>query len=53
MSRDAVRSWTPYAGGAPLNVATSLGKLGVSVMFVAALGNDGRGKELLELAGGG
>eukprot|EP00775_Hariotina_reticulata_P006497 gene6497-6725_t len=47
--REQVKSWTPYPGGAPANVATCLTKLGVKTAFVSALGNDERGQELLKL----
>ncbi len=49
LSREEVKSWTPYAGGAPCNVATALGKLGQEVLFVTALGKDKRGDELCDL----
>lgn len=49
LPRDKVKSWKPYPGGAPCNVATCLGKLGVKTAFVSALGQDDRGRELMEL----
>ncbi len=49
LTRDKVQSWTPYPGGAPANVATSLAKLGKKVLFVSALGYDPRGEELMQL----
>eukprot|EP00798_Chlamydomonas_sp_ICE-L_P001156 gene1156-3960_t len=48
-SLEEVESWTPFAGGAPCNVATALGMLGVDVSFVGALGNDARGDELVKI----
>jgi hypothetical protein len=50
--REEVKSWTPYPGGAPANVATALTKLGVPTAFVSALGNDERGEELMKLFNG-
>eukprot|EP00878_Enallax_costatus_P005407 GHUV01005677.1.p1 GENE.GHUV01005677.1~~GHUV01005677.1.p1 ORF type:complete len:332 (+),score=59.65 GHUV01005677.1:230-1225(+) len=47
--RSKVKSWTPYPGGAPCNVATCLTKLGVPTAFVSAIGNDDRGSELMKL----
>jgi len=47
--REKVTSWTPYPGGAPLNVATALSKLGIPTLFVSALGKDDRGEELMTL----
>lgn len=47
--KEEVTSWTGYPGGAPCNVACGLGKLGVPVAFVSSLGNDEKGKELLQL----
>ncbi|KAF6261328.1 Ribokinase-like protein [Scenedesmus sp. NREL 46B-D3] len=49
LKREEVKSWTPYPGGAPANVATALQKLGVPTAFVSALGNDDRGEELMQL----
>lgn len=49
LPREKVKSWTPYAGGAPCNVATSLARLGLDVTFVSALGDDERGKKLMQL----
>jgi len=43
---------TPYPGGAPANVAAALGRLGVKVGFVSALGNDDLAKQMLELLKG-
>lgn len=43
-----VRSWTPYAGGAGLNVACGLGNLGVAAALIAAVGQDEWGNELLK-----
>jgi sugar/nucleoside kinase (ribokinase family) len=44
-----VTSWTPYAGGAPLNVVTACAKLGLSSGFISALGDDALGQDLLDL----
>lgn len=51
--REEVKSWTPYPGGAPANVATALTKLGVKTAFVSALGNDEMGDNLIKLLEGG
>jgi fructokinase len=48
ISRAQVRSWTPYAGGAGLNVACGLGKLGISGALVAGVGQDEWGNKLLD-----
>lgn len=37
------KAWTPYPGGAPANVACALSKLGVSAVFVGAVGRDNEG----------
>ncbi|GAX78109.1 hypothetical protein CEUSTIGMA_g5551.t1 [Chlamydomonas eustigma] len=49
LPRDQVTSWSPYAGGAPCNVATALAKLGVSVSFLTALGIDERGDQIMNI----
>lgn len=49
LPRDKVQSWTPFAGGAPANVATSLARLGMDVVFVSALGKDAPGDKLFKL----
>lgn len=49
LPRDKVQSWTPYPGGAPANVATCLGKFGVPVAIISALGKDERGDQLVSL----
>ncbi|OLP19296.1 carbohydrate kinase [Leptolyngbya sp. 'hensonii'] len=46
---DQVRSWTPYAGGAPANVAFALTKLGTSAGFIGCVGQDQSGEELIRL----
>ena len=51
---DEVRSWEPYPGGAPANVATAVARLGddgasTRVVFVTRLGRDGPGEEFLQL----
>ena len=45
----AVTSWTPYAGGAPANVACGLVKLGIPAAFVGCLGADQQGQDLQQL----
>eukprot|EP01023_Acetabularia_acetabulum_P042319 TRINITY_DN4172_c0_g1_i3.p1 TRINITY_DN4172_c0_g1~~TRINITY_DN4172_c0_g1_i3.p1 ORF type:complete len:447 (-),score=74.18 TRINITY_DN4172_c0_g1_i3:763-2001(-) len=52
LSREEVKSWTGYPGGAPANVASALSKLGVPVMLYSALGKDERGDELFSLLTG-
>jgi len=47
--RHQVRSWTPYAGGAGLNVACGLGALGVSGALIAGVGQDERGTQLIQV----
>ena len=42
----------PHPGGAPCNVATSLGKLGLDVVFATALGRDERGDTLMAIIQG-
>ncbi|APB32689.1 PfkB domain-containing protein [Gloeomargarita lithophora Alchichica-D10] len=49
VARTQVRSWTPYAGGAGLNVACGLGSLGVPVTLIAGVGQDERGTQLLQI----
>lgn len=44
-----VKSWTPYPGGAPANVACALAKLGTSTGFIGCVGQDAIGQELLQL----
>ncbi|MEO0377159.1 MAG: carbohydrate kinase, partial [Cyanobacteria bacterium P01_A01_bin.17] len=44
-----VKSWTPYPGGAPANVACALTKLGTTAGFIGCLGQDSRGQQLIEL----
>jgi fructokinase len=44
-----VKSWTPYPGGAPANVATALAKLGTSSGFVGCVGQDDIGDLLVKL----
>ncbi|HEY9615206.1 MAG TPA: carbohydrate kinase [Microcoleaceae cyanobacterium] len=46
---DQVKSWTPYPGGAPANVATALVKLGTSSGFIGCVGQDHLGKSLVQL----
>jgi fructokinase len=44
-----VTSWTSYPGGAPANVASALTKLGTPSAFIGCVGQDERGKELVQL----
>ncbi len=46
---EKVKSWTPYPGGAPANVACGLVKLGVSAGFVGCVGKDEPGESLVQL----
>jgi fructokinase len=46
---EEVKSWTPYPGGAPANVACALVKLGTPAGFIGAVGEDERGNQLVEL----
>ena len=46
---EEVKSWTPYPGGAPANVACGLGKLGTSAGFMGAVGEDEPGNTLIKL----
>ncbi len=39
---------TEYLGGAPFNFAAHLGKLGHTVSFISAVGNDARGQRILD-----
>ena len=47
--KEEVKTWIPYPGGAPANVAAALGRLGVRVTFVSAVGEDELGEEMLDL----
>ncbi|GIL84205.1 hypothetical protein Vretimale_15840 [Volvox reticuliferus] len=49
LPREKVKSWTPYAGGAPCNVATAASRLGLDVTFVTALGDDEWAEKLLDV----
>jgi len=44
-----VKSWTPYPGGAPANVACALVKLGTPAAFIGAVGEDQPGSTLIQL----
>ena len=44
-----MKSWTPYHGGAPANVACALVKLGTSAGFMGAVGEDEPGNKLVKL----
>lgn len=46
---EEVKSWTPYPGGAPANVACALVKLGTSAGFIGAVGEDEPGNALVQL----
>ena len=47
--KEQVKTWIPYPGGAPANVAAALGRLGVKVSFVSAVGQDDLGDQMLDL----
>lgn len=47
--KEQVKTWIPYPGGAPANVAAALGRLGVKVSFVSAVGQDELGEQMLDL----
>lgn len=49
LPRAQVRSWTLYPGGAGLNVACGLGKLGVASALMTGVGQDEKGQELLHI----
>jgi fructokinase len=44
-----VKSWTPYPGGAPANVACALVKLGTPAAFIGSVGEDQPGNTLVSL----
>ncbi len=46
---EEVKSWTPYPGGAPANVACALVKLGTQTGFIGAVGEDEPGNALVKL----
>ncbi|WP_421657125.1 carbohydrate kinase family protein [Leptothermofonsia sp. ETS-13] len=46
---EQVKSWTPYPGGAPANVACGLAKLGTATGFIGCVGEDELGNSLVEL----
>lgn len=46
---EEVKSWTPYPGGAPANVATALVKLGTSTGFIGCIGKDKSGDVLVNV----
>ncbi|NJP08851.1 MAG: carbohydrate kinase [Leptolyngbyaceae cyanobacterium RU_5_1] len=46
---EAVKSWTPYPGGAPANVACALVKLGTPSGFIGCVGQDDLGDVLVKL----
>jgi fructokinase len=49
LTLEEVKSWTPYPGGAPANVACALVKLGTPAGFIGAVGEDEPGNELVKL----
>ena len=46
---ERVKSWTPYPGGAPANVACALVKLGTSAGFIGCVGEDQAGNQLIQV----
>lgn len=46
---EQVKSWTPYPGGAPANVACGLAKLGTATGFIGCVGQDDLGETLVNL----
>jgi fructokinase len=46
---EEVKSWTPYPGGAPANVACALSRLGTKAGFIGAVGEDESGSGLVKL----
>lgn len=46
---EQVKSWTPYPGGAPANVACGLAKLGTPTGFIGCIGQDELGDSLVKL----
>jgi fructokinase len=46
---EEVKSWTPYPGGAPANVACALVKLGTPAGFIGSVGEDQPGNTLVSL----
>ncbi len=46
---EQVKSWTPYPGGAPANVACALVKLGTSAGFIGCVGKDEPGNQLIQV----
>ncbi len=49
LTLEEVKSWTPYPGGAPANVACALVKLGTPAGFIGAVGEDEPGNKLVKL----
>ncbi|EIE20911.1 Ribokinase-like protein [Coccomyxa subellipsoidea C-169] len=47
--KEEVKSWTPYPGGAPANVAAAIAKLNVKVAFISALGKDDLAEQMMDL----
>ncbi|MDZ8054136.1 MAG: carbohydrate kinase family protein [Aulosira sp. ZfuVER01] len=46
---EEVKSWTPYPGGAPANVACALVKLGTPAGFIGSVGEDEPGNQLIKV----
>ena len=44
---DDAEAFVPCVGGAPVNVAVTLGRLGAAARFVGAVGRDGHGRRVL------
>ncbi|KAK9808320.1 hypothetical protein WJX73_000806 [Symbiochloris irregularis] len=47
--RDKVKSWTPYPGGAPANVACAVAKHDCKSAFITALGQDELAQKMIKL----
>jgi fructokinase len=48
-SLEEVKSWNPYPGGAPANVACGLQRLGSTAAFIGSVGNDQPGDQLVSI----
>lgn len=48
-SLEEVKSWNPYPGGAPANVACGLQKLGSPAAFIGSVGSDQPGSQLVSM----
>ncbi|GAB4823544.1 hypothetical protein N2152v2_010590 [Parachlorella kessleri] len=49
VEKEDVKSWTPHPGGAPVNVATGISRLGIKSVFLGAIGADDLGKDFIQL----